>query len=69
MRKNKIDGEYIVDFCAYCKEEILNKDAYFHEKNDKFYHKSCFFIVNEIPLELENDEPNLGDENTNTEDE
>lgn len=60
----KYDDEDIIEYCAYCKEEMLFKQG-FVVKNGKYYHLECYHLMIDVPMEVEAEE--INDENINEE--
>ena len=43
--EEKVEAE-VVGYCAYCKDEIIDTDAYVVD-NFKTYHVSCYILLTE----------------------
>lgn len=53
----KYEDEDIINFCEYCKDNILFKDGYV-VKNGKYYHLECYHTIIDVPIEIEADDEN-----------
>jgi len=45
----------VVEYCAYCKEEILYEQGFVYNK-DKYYHLECYHTMIDVPIEVNAEE-------------
>jgi hypothetical protein len=53
----KYENEDMLEYCSYCKEEILFHQG-FVVKKGKYYHLECYHTIIDVPMEVEAEEIN-----------